>query len=125
MTDITNKKLQAAITALGKSVTRDAEAIRATAVGIHAEAVDTARVAEQIAGLGVDPASVSETRELAKAMDGVSEASAAYAAASDTTARMATAAVEQARASHDGIQEAVNRSPVDVSGLNRSWVTPE
>jgi hypothetical protein len=125
MADITNKKLQAAVAALGKSVTRDAEAILGAAAGIHSEAVDTARVAEQIAALGVDPASVAETRELAKVMDGVSVASAAYASASDTTARMAAAAVDQAKASHDGIQEAVDRSPVDVSGLNRSWVTPE
>lgn len=125
MTDITNKKLQAAVNALGKAVARDAEAIRSAAFGINDDAKDTARVAEQIAGLGVDPASVAETRELAKVMEGVSEASAAYAAASDTTARMATAAVDQTRASHDGIQEAVNRSPVDVSGLNRSWITPE
>lgn len=125
MSDITNKQLQAAVTALGKSVTQDAEAIRGAALSIHAEAMDTARVAEQIASLGVDQASVAETRDLAKVMGGVSEASVAYAAASDTTARTAFAAVNQARASHDGIQEAVSRSPVDVSGLDRSWVTPE
>ncbi|MFD7615780.1 hypothetical protein [Streptomyces sp. NPDC059802] len=125
MVDIKNKQLQEAVTTLGKNVTRSADAIRSAAVGIHQEAQDTARVAEQISGLGVDPASVAETRDLAKLMDGVSEASAAYAAAADTTTRAATAAVDQARASHDGIHEAVGRSPVDVSGLNRQWVTPE
>ncbi|MEU8740624.1 hypothetical protein AB0K62_13775 [Streptomyces halstedii] len=125
MSDITNKQLQAAVTALGKTVTRDAEAIRGAALAIHEDAQDTAHVAEQIAGLGVDPASVAETRELVKVMDGVSAASAAYAAASDTTFRTATAAVDQARASHDGIQEAVNRSTVDVTHLNRQWLTPE
>ncbi|MEE1812728.1 hypothetical protein [Streptomyces sp. BE133] len=125
MVDIKNKQLQEAITVLGKNVARDGEAIRAAALGIHTVAMDTARVAEQISGLGVDAASVAETRELAKMMTGVSEASAAYAAAADNTTRAATAAVDQARASHDGIHEAVNRSPVDVSGLNRQWVTPE
>ncbi|WP_331763104.1 hypothetical protein OG571_47235 (plasmid) [Streptomyces sp. NBC_01369] len=125
MVDIKNKQLQEAVTTLGKNVARDAEAIRAAALGIHQEAQDTARVAEQISGLGVDAATVAETRDLAKTMTGVSEASAAYAAAADNTTRAATAAVDQARASHDGIHEAVNRAPVDVSGLNRQWVTPE
>lgn len=125
MTEIKNKQLQAAVTALGKSVTKDAGAIRGIAAEIRDDVNDTARVAEQIAGLGVDPASVAETRELAQTMGTVSAASDAYASASDTTARMATAAVNQARASHDGIQEAVNRSPVNVSGLNRQWVTPQ
>lgn len=125
MADITNKQLQAAVTALGKSVTRDAEAIRAAALAIRNDAADTARVAEQIASLGVDSATIAETRELVKVMEGVSAASAAYAAASDTTARSATAAVSQARSSHDGIQEAVNRAPVDTTNLKRQWITPE
>ncbi|MEV6146416.1 hypothetical protein [Streptomyces sp. NPDC051992] len=125
MVDIKNKQLQEAVTALGKNVGRAAEAIHAASLGIREEARDTANVAEQISGLGVDPASVAETRDLVKVMEGVSEASAAYAAAADTTTRAARAAVDQARASHDGIHEAVNRSPVDVSGLNRQWVTPE
>lgn len=125
MADITNKQLQAAVTALGKTVTRDAEAILGAALAIRDDAMDTARVAEQIASLGVDQASVAETHELAKVMEGVSKASASYAAASNTTARMATAAVDQARASHDGIQEAVNRAPVDTTNLKRQWITPE
>ncbi|MFF2411875.1 hypothetical protein [Streptomyces sp. NPDC058092] len=125
MAQIKNKQLQQAITALGKSVTRDAEAIRNAALAIREDAQDTGRVAEQIAGLGVDPESVGETRDLAKAMEAVGQASDAYSSASDNTARMAQAAVAQARASHDGIHEAVSRSPVDVSGLNRSWITPE
>lgn len=125
MAQIKNKQLQQAITALGKNVTRDAEAIRSAALAIREDAQDTSRVAEQIAGLGVDPESVGETRDLAKAMEAVGQASDAYSSASDNTARMAQAAVTQARASHDGIHEAVSRSPVDVSGLNRSWITPE
>lgn len=125
MAEIKNKQLQAAVTALGKRVTQDAEAIRSVAQAISTEAQDTGRIADQIAGLGVDPASVGETRELSQVMGAVSDASTAYASAAHTTARMAFAAVDQARASHDGIHEAVNQSPVDVSGLNRSWITPE
>ena len=125
MTELKNKQLQAAVTALGKRVTQDAEAVRAAAHTISTEAQDTGRIADQISGLGVDPATVGETRELSKVMQAVSDASTTYASASDTTARAAFAAVDQARTSHDGIHEAVNRSPVDVSGLNRSWVTPE
>lgn len=125
MADITYRQLKAAVTALGKDVARGAEAIQARAEQIAADARDTARLAELIASMGVDQATVAETSELAKNADGVSQASLAYAAAGDTTARAMRAAYDQAHASHDGINEAVARSTVDVSGLNREWLRQE
>jgi hypothetical protein len=112
MPELTYKQLQAAVADAQKRITRSAEAINAKARQINEEARDTGRVAEQIGAMRVDSATVSETRELSKIMAGVSEAAIAYAAAGDTTARAAQAAHAQNHASHDRINEAVNRSPV-------------
>lgn len=122
MPDITYTQLQKAITALGKSITRGMEETRAQAQHIDAEATDTARIAEMIAAMGVDPETVGDTRELGKITAGLSQALIAYASASDTTAKTAKAAHDQAHASHAGIREAVSRSPVDVSNLKREWL---
>lgn len=125
MADLTYKQLKQATAGLGKDVTRAAEAIRARAQWIDEEAQDTSRTAEMIGGMGVDPSTTSETREISKIMRGVSEAAIAYASASDTTAKAASAASTQAHTTHSGIQEAVSRSSVDVRGLNREWLRQE
>ncbi|MEU2873017.1 hypothetical protein ABZ769_28100 [Streptomyces olivoreticuli] len=126
MADLTYKQLQKAVTDLRKDVTRASEAIRERSRKIDEEAQDTARVAEMIGGMGVDNATTSETRDLARIMKGVSEAAIAYAAAGDTTARAAGAAYDQAHTTHGGIQEAVSRAPVDrVHDVNREWFRQE
>lgn len=125
MADITYRQLKADVTALSKDVARGADAIRARAQQIADDARDTARLAEMIASMGVDDATIAETNELAKNADGVSQASLAYAAAGDTTARAMKAAHDQAHASHDGINEAVSRSTVNVSRLDREWLRQE
>ena len=125
MADLTYKQLQKAVTDLGKEVTKASEAIHIRARRIDDEARDTARVSEMIGQMGVDAATVSETHHLSRVMQGVSEAAIAYASAGDTTAKAARAAHEQARTTHDGINEAVGRSPVDVHGLNREWLRQE
>lgn len=122
MADLTYKQLQHAVTDLQKNVARAADAISSRAQRIDEEAKDTARVAELIGAMGVDTSTVAETSELARITRGVSEAAIAYASTADTTARAALAAHEQARASHDGLQEAYNRAPVDVSNLKREWL---
>jgi hypothetical protein len=123
--DLTYTGLQKAITALEKDIRRSADDIRAWAQYINDEAIDTARVAETIAAIGVDPDTIAETHEVAKLMAGLSEAAIAYASASDTTAKTASAARDQARASHEGIKEAYSRAPADVSRLKRAWLTPQ
>jgi len=122
MADLTYRQLRRAVTDLGKDVTRASEAIRGRAQQIHEEAEDTGRVAELIRAMGVDTATTAETTELSKIMAGMSQAANAYAAAANTTARQAVAAHEQAVASHDGINEAYNRAPVDVSDLKPAWL---
>jgi hypothetical protein len=123
MPELTYKQLQKAVTDLGKSIARGAEAIQGHAKAISDEAIDTARVAEMIGSMRVDNATVGETRELSKIMEGVSEAAIAYASASDTTAKAAQAVHDQNRTSHDGINEAANRSPVGraIFDVNHAW----
>lgn len=126
MPELTYAQLQKAVTTLSKTIARDAEAIREHAKTISDEAKDTARTAEQIAALHVDRATVAETHELAKIMEGVSEAVIAYAAAGDTTARQAQAAHEQNRSSHDAINQAVARSTADgIHDVSREWFRQE
>ncbi|MFJ5294566.1 hypothetical protein [Streptomyces sp. NPDC088348] len=125
MADLTYKQLQKAVTDIKKDVTRAADAIRAKSQKIDDEAQDTSRVAEMIGGMGVDPETVAETRDLSRIMKGVSEATIAYASAGDTTAKAADAAYTQAHSTHGGIQEAVSRSSVDVRNLDREWLRQE
>lgn len=124
MPDITYRKLQAQVAALGKRIAQDAEAIRAEAQRIDEEAVSTSRTAEMISVMCVDNVTVAETRELAKIMAGVSEAAIAYASAGDNTAKAAKAAYDQNQTSHSGINEAVRRSPVgrEIYGVKREWL---
>lgn len=126
MADLTFTQLQKAVADLQVNTARAAEAIRSRAKRIDEEAQDTARVAEMIASLNVDNDTVAETKQVARIMQGVSQAAIAYASASDTTAKAAKAAHEQAKNTHSGIQEAVSRSNVtNVFDLNREWLRQE
>ncbi|MFC8953711.1 hypothetical protein ACFT8P_13925 [Streptomyces sp. NPDC057101] len=125
MADLTYSQLTATITALEKGIARAADEIRERTEKIDEIAESTARTADGIAALGVDTATVSETRELSRILRGVSEAAIAYANAGDTTTKAAAAAVAQARTTHAGIHEAYGRAPVDLSGVNREWLRQE
>lgn len=123
MSDLTYSQLQKAVTDLQKTVARAAEAIRAQAQYIDEEARDTARTSELIANMGVDPATVTETLDLSRLMNGVREAAIAYASASDTTARSAQAAGQELHRSHSGVREALLRAPVTgIDNLNPDWI---
>ncbi|MFE4915821.1 hypothetical protein ACFRCX_30415 [Streptomyces sp. NPDC056652] len=122
MAELTYKQLLKAVTDLQKDVTRSSEAIRVKAQQMDEEARDTARIAEMIGGMGVDSDTISETRDLSRLMNGVSEAAIAYASAGDNTAKAAKAAYDQAHATHGGIQEAFARAAVDMTSLDRDWL---
>lgn len=122
MAELTYKQLLKATTALRDDVTKGSEASRGEARRIDDEAKDTDRVAEMIGGMGVDTSTIAETTELSKIMQGLSEASIAYASAGDTTAKAAQAAHDQTRTSHGGIQEAYSRAPVDISNMKPEWL---
>lgn len=109
--------------ALAKDVRRATEKHKQMAAEMNVEAKDTGRVAEQIAALQVDAATVAETREVARIMQGLSTAALAYASAADEASRAATAAERQAVTTHGGIQEARDRSPVEMA--KRTWYRQE
>lgn len=122
-TGLTYRDLVRQVRQLSKEITRDTSAHRALADLLKTEAQDTGRVAEQIAALKVDAATVAETREVGRIMAGLSEAALAYAATAEEAGRHAQAAGDQARTDHDGIQQAVDSSPVEMA--HRGWYTQE
>ena len=125
MPAITYGHLLQVIAELEATAARSAQAIGARAAEMTLEAKDTTRVAEMIASRGVDTTTIGETKELGKVMDGLAGAVTSYASAGDSTARAAKAAGDQARGSHSGVNEAVNRSPVDVSNTDPAWFAQE
>ncbi|GAX57301.1 hypothetical protein [Streptomyces olivochromogenes] len=127
MPELTYAQLDKATAALAKDVARSSEEIRGYATNMIEEARDTGQVADGIGSLGVDSATVGETRDLAKIMAGLEAAATSYAAASNTTARSAQAARDQNKDSHHGIGEAVSRSSVGshIYDVNRAWFAQE
>ncbi|MYW43068.1 hypothetical protein [Streptomyces sp. SID161] len=127
MADITFTQLHQEVSDLAKTITRASGAIHARAQQLSDEAQDTSRLAEGIAVMRVDKTTIGETRELAKIMEGLSEQAIAYASAGTTTARMATAAGDQANASHGAFYEAATRSIIgtDVYDIDREWFRQE
>ena len=124
--DLTHARLKRAVATFAKCAAQDAEAIRVLAKTLDDEAQDTARIAEGIAALRVDTATVAETHELSKIMAGVSEATIAYASGANTASKLAQAAHDTAARTHDGIEEAFARSSATgVYDLNRSWLSQE
>ncbi|GAB2696093.1 hypothetical protein [Kitasatospora kifunensis] len=120
---LTYRDLVRQVKQLSKEIARDTSAHRALAELLKQEAQDTLRVAEQISTLKVDSATVAETSEVARLMNGLSEAAVSYATTAEEAGRQAQAAGEQARTDHNGIQEANDRSPVEMA--DRTWYTQE
>jgi hypothetical protein len=120
---LTYRQLLREARALARDVRRATERHKKMAAVMDGQAKDTGRVAEQIAALKVDSATVGETREVARIMQGVSEAALAYASAADEASRAAVAAERETVATHGGIKEAVDRSPVPMAG--RTWYEQE
>ncbi|MBE4790366.1 hypothetical protein [Streptomyces caniscabiei] len=126
MPDLTYKQLLRQSTALARQIVRDAEGIRKVSHQIGQEADDTARLSQMIAAMKVDPATVSETLELAKIMRGLSDAAIKYAAGADDTAKAAQATHDETRNAHDGINQAVNSSNVTgIHDVHRDWFTQQ
>ncbi|WP_432021349.1 hypothetical protein [Streptomyces sp. 1222.5] len=108
---ITYRQLRTEVQALAKSVRRGGEQVRQRAKALEDAAKDTAKVAEAIGRMGVARSTIAETADLAKVMDGTAKAILSYSTSTDTTGKAADAADAQAKASHDGINTAVGRSP--------------
>lgn len=124
--DLTNKQLQAQAAALAKEAARDGGKIAQIAATMRDEAQHTRRTGNQISAMNVDPATVSENEELAKSIDGLSDVALAYCTTAQDTTRYAEWVASTAGATHDGIGEAVNRSPAQgIHDVNREWFTQE
>jgi membrane protease subunit (stomatin/prohibitin family) len=120
---LTYRQLLRATRSMARDVRRATETHKKMAAAMEAEARDTGRIAEQIAALKVDTATVSETREVARIMRGLSTTALAYANAADEASIAAKAAEQQTITDHSGIQEAADRSPVPMA--DRTWYRQE
>lgn len=120
---LTYRQLLRETRALARDVRRATERHKKMAAVMDGQAKDTGRIAEQIASLKVDSATVSETREVGRIMQGVSTAALAYANAADEASRAAVAAEQETVTTHGGIKEARDRSPFEMA--NRDWYGQE
>jgi uncharacterized protein YdbL (DUF1318 family) len=120
---ITYRELLREARALASDVRRATTAHKKLATVMDDHARDTGRVAEQISALHVDVATVAETREVARIMLGMSEAAISYANAANEASRVAAAAERETVATHGGIKEAHDRSPVPMA--DRTWYRQE
>ncbi|MEV0187200.1 hypothetical protein AB0I39_01525 [Kitasatospora purpeofusca] len=120
---LTYRELVREVRRLAREMRRDTAAFHALAAAQREQAVDTRRIAEQIAALHVDSATVAETSEVAKIMQGLSDAALAYEGAATEAGRSAADADAQAATDHDGIQQARDSAPVPMA--DRTWYTQE
>ncbi|MCC9312078.1 hypothetical protein LN042_34320 [Kitasatospora sp. RB6PN24] len=120
---LTYRQLLREVRSLAREIGRDTDGHRQLAKALEDEARDTGRIAEQISALKVDSATVAETREVGRIMQGISTAAIAYAAAATEAGQHARTADQQAVTDHDGIQQAVDSSPVEMA--DRGWYTQE
>jgi hypothetical protein len=127
MPDLTYRQLAKAVSDVATTSARNADTIRKNADMISEEARDTGRIADQIGALRVDRATVGETQQLSKIMDGLSDAVIAYATAGDNTSKAAQAAHDANKTSHDRINEAVRRSTVgrDIHDVDNTWLAQD
>jgi hypothetical protein len=120
---LTYRELLRQTRAMARDVRRATERHKKMATAMDRESKDTGRVAEQIAALKVDTATVAETREVARIMQGLSTSALAYANAADEVSRAAAAAERQTVTTHGGIKEAADRSPAPMA--DRTWYRQE
>lgn len=120
---ITYVQLAAEAKALAGQIRASAVRHSQLAAQLDIEAKDTGRIAEQISTLSVDAATIADTRELARIMQGVSQATVAYATAATEASRAARAVERQNASDHGGIHEAVRSAPVPMA--DRDWYTQE
>ncbi|MFF2044029.1 hypothetical protein ACFVVX_26780 [Kitasatospora sp. NPDC058170] len=120
---LTYRELVREVGRLTGEVRRDTAAFRALAQAQKEQAADTRRISEQIAALHVDEATVAETSEVSKIMQGLSDAALAYESAAEEAGRAAADAGAQAATDHDGIQQAADSAPVPMA--DRTWYTQE
>lgn len=111
MADITYKQLRREVQSFAKTVRKNADLLTEQAKQMEQTANRTAKIGDMIAGMEVSTATIGEMSELAQTMRAAAKGATDFIAASDGAARAADDADQQAQASHEGINEAVGRSP--------------
>lgn len=114
--------------ALMKELTVVAGDFTQIANDIEGDATDVMHYAQMIAAKNVDTHTVSETQQVSKTLRGLQQSAEAGSAKSHDAIKITQAAVRQLKTTHDGTQEAFNRSPVDkkqLANVDPTWVTPQ
>lgn len=126
MSELTRASLLIWAEDMAKQTARAAVEIGQIYAVMDEEASEVRRTADQIGAMNIDPDTVSETKELSKIMQGLSESALAYCATATDTSKTAEYATSLTRANHDRIDEAVNRSPArNIHDVPREWLTQE
>lgn len=123
MSSITYKQLRAEVQKFAKEVRKNADQLTQRAKETQRLATRTAKVGDAIAAMEVSTATIGEMRELSQVMRAAADGSDAFIVSSDGTAKAADAADQQAQASHEGINEAVGRSPEHAG--KAAWYTQD
>lgn len=95
---------------------------------LQEQAAGFTRTAQMIAVKRVDDDTVSETQEVAKILGQLQGDCDSVSSGTHDAVKLTQAALDQLKTTHDGIQEAMRRSPVNdrvLADLDPSWVTPE
>ncbi|MET8704208.1 hypothetical protein ABZW10_35960 [Kitasatospora sp. NPDC004723] len=122
-TTLAYRELKREVANLAKEVLRGAEHHKSLASRLAEGAKNVGRTADNIASLNVDTATVAETRELSKTMQGLSQSANGYATSANDASQVARYTERAAIRSHEGIQQAVDNAPVPMA--NRTWYTQE
>ncbi|MGW4802973.1 hypothetical protein [Kitasatospora sp. NPDC004272] len=122
-TDMTLRQLLRETRALAHDARRSANRHDQVAGQIGYEAEEISRVADQIATLHVDAATITDTRETSRILQDLHQAATGYRTCAQEMARTADAASSTTSATHNGIQEAHDRAPVPMA--DRTWYGQE
>ncbi|MFE2174397.1 hypothetical protein [Kitasatospora sp. NPDC059462] len=121
--NLSYRELKREVAKLAKDVLRGAEHHKQLAARLAEGAKNVGRTADNIASLNVDTATVAETRELSRTMQGLSQSANGYASRANDASLVARYTEREASRSHEGIQQAVDNAPVQMA--NRTWYTQE
>ncbi|MET8585759.1 hypothetical protein ABZX39_33550 [Streptomyces collinus] len=127
MPELTYSQLSKGVHDMAMASARNAETINKNAEWMSDEARDTGHIADQIGSVRVDQATIAETQQASRIMQGLAHAVLAYAVGADTLAKTAMAAHQVNKDDHGGINEAVNRSSVgrEIYEVDNGWFAQE
>lgn len=111
--------------AICDDLTSLAEKIQPIAERSKDHATDIIQIGDMIAIKRVDTATIGENQDLAATLNDTHTAAITLGGQTTDAVKNTEAAHNQLITSHGGIQEAALRSPVDVSDLDPTFITPQ